>query len=127
VLLLDGSIRSRAASKPSCRRGVLFVCNRLIYEKLCELYQKNRRWTSGPGGGAEDVAAAREHWRFAYLTQISSRIPTTAQAQYFIEKVRELYLLRELIKVATGAVENCYTYQGGLEEFIDKVEQTSFG
>jgi replicative DNA helicase len=63
---------------------------------------------------------------FAYLTQISGRIPTTAQAQYFIEKVRELYLLRELIKVATGAVESCYSYQGGLEEFIDKVEQDIF-
>ena len=63
---------------------------------------------------------------YAYLTQISSRIPTTAQAQYFIEKVRELHLLRELIKVSTGVVENCFNYQGGLEEFIDKVELDIF-
>jgi replicative DNA helicase len=35
-------------------------------------------------------------------------------------------LLRELIKVASTAVENCYNYQGGLEEFIDKTEQELF-
>jgi len=63
---------------------------------------------------------------YGFLTQISGRIPTTAQAGYFIEKIRELYLLRELIKVATSAVENCYSYQGGLAEFIDKVEQDIF-
>jgi len=50
---------------------------------------------------------------FAYLTKISQRIPTTAQEAYFIERVRELYLLRELIKAGTQAVENCYAYEGG--------------
>ena len=126
--LLDGSdsiARCLEAKLP----GAAFYssANRLIYEKLCELYQKNP---------PVDVAVLAEELKtsrqlesiggFAYLTQISGRIPTTAQAQYFIEKVRELYLLRELIKVATGAVENCYSYQGGLEEFIDKVEQDIF-
>ncbi len=101
--------------------------NRLIYERLVDLYNK---------GAPIDLAVLSEELKtskqldevggYAYLTQISGRIPTTAQAGYFIEKVRELYLLRELIKVATGAVENCYTYQGGLEEFIDKVEQDIF-
>ena len=126
--LLDGSdsiARCLEAKLP----GAAFYssANRLIYEKLCELYQKNP---------PVDVAVLAEELKtsrqlesiggFAYLTQISGRIPTTAQAQYFIEKVRELYLLRELIKVATGAVENCYSYQGGLEEFIDKVELDIF-
>ncbi|MFT3867860.1 MAG: replicative DNA helicase [Nibricoccus sp.] len=101
--------------------------NRLVYEKLVELYNK---------GTAIDLAILSEELKtskqldeiggYAFLTQISGRIPTTAQAGYFIEKIRELYLLRELIKVATGAVENCYSYQGGLEEFIDKVEQDLF-
>jgi len=126
--LLDGSdsiARCLEAKLPSA--AFYAPANRLIYEKLCELYQK-----SPP----VDVAVLAEELKtsrqlesiggFAYLTQISGRIPTTAQAQYFIDKVRELYLLRELIKVATGAVENCYSYQGGLEEFIDKVEQDIF-
>lgn len=101
--------------------------NRLVYEKLVELYNK---------GSAIDLAVLAEELKtskqldeiggYAFLTQISGRIPTTAQAGYFIEKLHELYLLRELIKVATGAVENCYSYQGGLQEFIDKVEQDIF-
>lgn len=126
--LLDGSdsiARCLEAKLP----GAAFYspANRLIYDKLIELYQKNP---------PVDIAILAEELKtsrqlesiggFAYLTQISGRIPTTAQAQYFIDKVRELYLLRELIKVATGAVENCYSYQGGLEEFIDKVEQDIF-
>ena len=126
--LLDGSdsiARCLEAKLP----GAAFYspANRLIFEKLTELYQKNP---------PVDIAILAEELKtsrqlesiggFAYLMQISARIPTTEQAQYFIEKVRELYLLRELIKVATGAVENCYSYQGGLEEFIDKVEQDIF-
>jgi replicative DNA helicase len=126
--LLDGSdtiARCLEARLPSA--AFYSPANRLIFEKLCELYQK-----SPP----VDVAVLAEELKtsrqlesiggFAYLTQISGRIPTTAQAQYFIDKVREHYLLRELIKVATGAVENCYNFQGGLEEFIDKVEQDIF-
>lgn len=101
--------------------------NRLVYEKLVELYNK---------GTPIDLAVLAEELKtsqqleeiggYAFLTQISGRIPTTAQAGYFIEKVRELHLLRELIKTATSAVESCYSYQGGLEEFIDKVEQDIF-
>ena len=49
---------------------------------------------------------------YAYLTRISGRIPTTAGASYFIEKVRELATLRDIIKRATAAVEGCYGYSG---------------
>jgi replicative DNA helicase len=101
--------------------------NQVIFEKLVEMYNK---------GAAIDLAVLAEELKttrqldeiggYAYLTQISGRIPTTAQAPYFIEKIRELFLLRELIKVATGAVEKCYDYNGGLEEFIDKIEQDIF-
>jgi replicative DNA helicase len=102
--------------------------NRIIYEKICELYQK-----SPP----VDVAVLAEELKtsrqldaaggYQYLAQLSGRIPTTAQAQYFIDKVRELHLLRELIKVSTLTVEKCLSFQGGLEEFIDGIEQSVFG
>ena len=63
---------------------------------------------------------------FPYLMQVTGKIPTTAHAGYFIEKVREKHLLRELIKTATGAIEQAYGFTGGLEEFVDKVEQELF-
>jgi replicative DNA helicase len=101
--------------------------NSLIYEKLCTLYQ-----TRPPvelAVLAEELKTAQQLEAvggYAYLTQISARIPTTAQAAYFLDKVRGLHLLRELIKAATGAVEQAFNYQGGLEEFVDKVEQDIF-
>ncbi|MDD2763681.1 MAG: replicative DNA helicase [Opitutaceae bacterium] len=101
--------------------------NQVIFEKLCELYQKN------PPVAIETLIEELRTTKqleavggVPYLMQVSARIPTTAQAVYFIEKVRELYLLRELIKVTTSTVEQCFNYQGGLEEFIDRVEQDVF-
>ncbi len=125
---LDGAdIVSRCLSDKLGPDAFYFPANRVIFSKLVELYNK---------GTAIDLAILAEELKtgrqldeiggYAYLTQISGRIPTTAQATYFIEKVRELHLLRELIKVATGAVESCYSYEGGLGEFVDKIEQDIF-
>lgn len=126
--LLDGSdtiARCLEARLPPA--AFYSSANRIVYEKLCELYQKNPPVELAVL--AEELKTAQQLEAvggYAYLTQISASIPTTAQAVYFLEKVRELYLLRELIKAATGAVEQCFNYQGGLEEFVDKVEQDIF-
>lgn len=73
---------------------------------------------------AEELKAGRQLdavGGYAFLTQVSSKIPTTAQATYFIEKVREQSLLREIIRSATGAVEECYNFSGGIDEFAAEV------
>jgi len=56
----------------------------------------------------------------AFLMQVTGKVPTTAHAGYFIEKVRELELLRRAIREHTLAVEEAYTLTGGLEEFLQK-------
>ena len=101
--------------------------NRVIFEALLGMYHR---------GLAIDLAVLTEELRtsrrleeiggLAYLMQISGRIPSTAQAGYFIEKVHESHILRELIKVSAGAIEGCYEFNGGLGEFVDKVEQEIF-
>src|SRR5208282_6750014 len=63
---------------------------------------------------------------YAFLTRVSGSIPTTAQAGYFIERVREQHLLREIIRSATGAVEECFNFTGGIDEFVDQVEARIF-
>jgi len=126
--LLDGSDSiARCLESKLTADAFYFPANRIIFEKLIQLYQDKP---------PVDLAVLAEELKiqqlldkvggYAYLTQISSRIPTTAQAQYFIDRVRELYLLRQMIGVSTGVVEQCFNYQGGLEEFIDKVEQQFF-
>jgi hypothetical protein len=118
--LLDGSDTMDRCSEAKVAPAVFYVpYNRTIYEKLLEIHQSGR---------PVDLAVLAEELKtqrlldgvggYAYLTQISSRVPTTAQAQYFIDKLRELALLRELIKASTGVVEECFNYTGGIEEFV---------
>ena len=126
-LLDGGDTIARCLEAKLAPAAFYLPANRVIFEKLCELYQR-----SPPVAIEMLIEELRTTKQLEavggvpYLMQVSSRIPTTAQAGYFIEKVRELHLLRELIKVATGTVEQCFSYQGGIEEFVDKVELDIF-
>ncbi len=126
--LIDGSDTiSRCLEARISAESFYLPTNRLLFELMVELYQKRppvtlemlveelrtRRQLEAVGGVQQ-------------VLQISSAIPTTVHAGYFIEKVRELHLLRELIKVATGTVEQCYGFSGGIEEFVDRIEQDIF-
>ncbi len=74
---------------------------------------------------AEQLKATRQLDQvggYAFLTQVSSRIPTTAQASYFIDVVRQQAKLRAIIRSATGAVEDCYGYDGGdIDQFASEI------
>ncbi|MBI2517402.1 MAG: replicative DNA helicase [Opitutae bacterium] len=126
--LLDGSDTiARCLEARVSADSFYLPANRLLFEVMLDLYQKS------PPVSLEILAEELKTRRqleavggFPYLMQVTSKIPTTAHAGYFIEKVREKHLLRELIKTATGAVEQCYSFSGGLEEFVDKVEQDLF-
>ncbi|MBI5690566.1 MAG: replicative DNA helicase [Verrucomicrobia bacterium] len=99
----------------------------LIFEQLVDLY--NRQVTIDVSVVAEELRTAKKLEQaggVAFLAQVSGRIPTTAQAGYFLDKVREQALLREIIRSATGAVEDCYAFSGGIDEFVDQVEQKLF-
>lgn len=60
---------------------------------------------------------------YAFIAQVSSRVPTTAQASYFISKVSEQATLREIIRAATTAVEDCYDYTGDLPALTDDLRR----
>lgn len=62
----------------------------------------------------------------AFILQITSRIETTAHAQYWLEIVREKWMLRRLIRTSRDIVERAYTQQDKLEHFIETVEQEIF-
>jgi len=119
--LLDGSDTIARCLEARVNAEAFYLpANRQLFEIIVELYQKS------PPVSLEILAEELKTRRlleavggFPYLMQVTGRIPTTAHAGYFIEKVREKHLLRELIKTATGAVESCYSFSGGLEEFID--------
>jgi replicative DNA helicase len=126
--LLDGSDTiARCLEARVAAESFYFPANRLLFEVMLELYQKNPPVTLEVL--AEELKTRRQLEAvggFPYLMQVTGKIPTTAHAGYFIDKVREKHLLRELIKTATSAIEQSYSFTGGLEEFVDKVEQELF-
>ncbi|MDD3181140.1 MAG: replicative DNA helicase [Opitutaceae bacterium] len=126
--LLDGSESiARCLEARLTPEAFYAPANRLLFEVITALYQKTPPVTMEML--AEELRTRRQLdaiGGFAYLMQVTSKIPTTAHASYFIGKVREKHLLRELVKAATGAVEECYNFTGGIEEFVDKVEADLF-
>lgn len=53
-----------------------------------------------------------------YLTKLSDSVPTTAQGGYFIEKVREYSILREIIRTGSMAAEQAYSFSGDIDELV---------
>src|SRR5471032_2051336 len=99
----------------------------LLFERLLDLY--NRQFPIDVAVRGEELKTAKQLETiggYAFLTKVSGSIPTTAQAGYFIERVREQHLLREIIRSATGAVEDCFNFTGGIDEFVDQVESKMF-
>lgn len=126
--LLDGSdVVSRCLEARIKPESFYDPKHGIIFGRLLDLY--NRQAPIDISVVAEELKTARQLDQiggYAFLTQVSSRIPTTAQASYFIEKVREQALLREIIRSATGAVEDCYGFSGGIDEFVDQIETKIF-
>lgn len=122
--LLDGSDTiERAADAGITADAFYFPDNRLLFEIIGELYQRGSKVMLETL--AEELKTRRQLEAcggFAYLMQVTGKIPTTAHAGYFIEKVREKYKLRQLIKAATSAVEQAYQFTGGLDELFETVE-----
>lgn len=126
--LIDGSDTiSRCLEARVSAECFYSPANRLLFQIIVELYQKSPPVTLEVL--AEELKTRRQLdavGGIQYLMQVTGKIPTTAHAGYFIEKVREKHLLRDLIKAATGAVEQAYSFTGGLGEFVDKIEQELF-
>ena len=63
---------------------------------------------------------------FAAISTLTNRIETTAHSRFWMEIVREKWMLRRLIKTAGHVVQQCYEQQGELEHFLEDVEQEIF-
>lgn len=117
--LLDGAHTLERCAKAGLRPEHFHLpANRVLYEQMTLLLARQ---------GFVDIAILAEELKttgrleaiggFDHLAQVSGRIPTTAQAGYFLDKVLELAILRRLIRDCTEAVESAFNYQGGLEAF----------
>lgn len=121
ILLDEGQTLQRAVIAGIAPESFYFPRNRLLYEICLDLHGRGQPVQLETL--AEELKTRRQLeivGGFAYLVQVTAKIPTTAHAGYFIEKVREKAVLREAIKVHTAAVEAAYGFTGGLDEYLSE-------
>lgn len=59
----------------------------------------------------------------AYLGQLQDSVPSAANLSYYLEIVKEKFLLRRMIATCTEVVGRVYDYQGDVEALLDEVEK----
>ena len=61
-----------------------------------------------------------------YIAQLWDYVPTAANLEYHAKIVREKALLRRLIEVSTGIIQDTYANQGEVDRLLDEAEQRIF-
>lgn len=121
--LLDGAdVLARCELAGLTERSFYIAANAIIFSVLMRLWRR---------GEPTDLAVVAEDLKkdgqldavggYRYLTQVSASLPTTAQAAFFIQRVRELAVLRDVIASATSAVEAAYSHSGELDDFLGDI------
>src|ERR1035438_3868370 len=95
-----------------------------IYETLTEMF--NAR-------SAIDLITVQQHLKdrqlldqvggIAYLSQLQDAVPSAANLSYYLDIVREKYLLRKMIQTCTEVVGRVYDYEGEVDALLDEVER----
>ena len=95
-----------------------------IYETLSEMFNKRL---------PIDLITVQQHLKdrqlldqvggIAYLSQLQDCVPSAANLSYYLEKIREKYLLRKLVQTCSGVVGRIFDFEGNVEELLDEVEK----
>lgn len=98
-----------------------------IYLTIIDLYDKNK---------AVDIITLVEKLRSlnildeaggpAYITSISSSIPTSANIEHYAKIVREKAILRNLISTSTRIVSESYDNASSVDDLLDRAERMIF-
>src|SRR6476659_2039755 len=62
----------------------------------------------------------------AFVTSLFTFVPTAANVNYYLEIVRDKYILRQIIAAATDGVRRAYEEQDEVNTLLDEVEQKIF-
>jgi replicative DNA helicase len=63
---------------------------------------------------------------YDYIAQIISRIDTPAHIHHYVQRVRDLKLVRQVIDISTKSIENAYSGVDDIDQFIEQIEQSIF-
>lgn len=108
-LLDEGDTLARAVEAGLTPDAFCFPAHRLIFGLLRRLREQgNPLSVETLAAELRAVGELDGIGGLPFLLQVSARVPTTAEAGYFIGKIRELYLRREVIAAADAAIESCH-------------------
>lgn len=63
---------------------------------------------------------------YNYVNEITNRIQTPVHLPHYLYRVRDLALIRRLIRASTQTIEQAYASQENIEQFLESVEQEIF-
>ena len=69
-----------------------------------------------------DAGKLDEVGGIAYLSQLQDAVPSAANLSYYLDIVREKFLLRNMIATCTDVVGRIYDYEGKVDVLLDEVE-----
>lgn len=118
VCLLDNGETLTSATAAGINEASFYIPkNRAIFSTLLAMKREGVAHTIELLAAELDARKLFEQiGGWPYLTQITHKIPTTAHAKYFIEKLRELELRRDVIKSATAAIAKAGSFTGNLAD-----------
>jgi len=98
--------------------------HRAVYEVLVEMYDRKAgidpitvQQILKDRGMLESVGG------LPYLASLPDTVPSAANLQYYIEIVREKFILRKMISTCTAAISQAYENQGEVDQLLDEVEK----
>lgn len=102
--------------------------HQLVFSAMRELYSDGKPF---------DEIILAEHLRrqghletvggLVALNQLTENIDGTMYASYYLEIVKEKWLVRRLIRTSAKTIERCFEAQESVDQFLEEVEQDVFG
>src|ERR1041385_8438673 len=96
--------------------------HQVIYELLVEMYDKKE---------AIDVITVQQRLKdkqqlesiggIAYLATLPDTVPSAANLSFYVNIVREKYILRKMISTCTDVVARVYEHEGEVDGLLDEV------
>ena len=101
--------------------------HRIIYRTIIDLFSKN---------SPADIVTLTEELKksgridkiggLAYITSLTSSIPTAANIEHYARIIKEKSILRHLINNSTEIVQDCYESASDVNKLLDKAERSIF-
>src|SRR3954470_7312205 len=98
--------------------------HRVIYEVLAEMYDKKEGIDLITfGQRLKDRQQLEAVGGLVYLSSLPDAVPSAANLSYYVEIVREKYILRRMIQACTEVVGRVYDHEGEVDGLLDEVER----